>query len=410
MRSSTGQAALLHDRGFCYLLVGHFLSALAPTTQRAAVLLWVYAMTGSGAAVGLVGVAEGLALVGVAPFAGVLADRWDRARTMAGVVLVQAALLLPLLGVRDAGGLPVLLAVTLLVNAASQFFLPAATAALPVVVGRERVGPANGLLQTATSLVLLTAPGLAAGAFATIGPRGLVVALIALYLAAAPILALVPAGRSSGAPERRPAFRVELRAGLGYVAARPALIALAAVALTATLGTSALGVLDVVFVTRALGHPPELAAVLLTATGVGHLLGGTLIALLGSRLRGSYHRLLGGAVAAEGVTVLAYALAPALTPAAAALFVLGVLYVFAGVSFVTLLQLGTEDAYLGRVVGLVTTAMATAAIVSTSAGGLLADALGIRHVLAATALCLFAAGALSLLFVRETPELGPATV
>ena len=200
MRSSSGQAALLHDRGFCYLLVGHFLSALAPMTQRAAVLLWVYAMTGSGAAVGLVGVAEGLALVGVAPFAGVLADRWDRARTMAGVVLVQAALLLPLLGVRDAGGLPVLLAVTLLVNAASQFFLPAATAALPVVVGRERVGPANGLLQTATSLVLLTAPGLAAGAFATIGPRGLVVALIALYLAAAPVLALV---RPDGLPALR---------------------------------------------------------------------------------------------------------------------------------------------------------------------------------------------------------------
>ena len=124
MRSPIDQAALLHDRGFCYLLVGHFLSALAPMTQRAAVLLWVYALTGSGTAVGLVGVAEGLALVGVAPFAGVLVDRWDRARTMAGVVLAQAALLLPLLGVRDVGGLPVLLAVTLLVNAASQLFLP----------------------------------------------------------------------------------------------------------------------------------------------------------------------------------------------------------------------------------------------------------------------------------------------
>ena len=115
-------------------------------------------------------------------------------------------------------------------------------------------------------------------------------------------------------------------------------------------------------------------------------------------------------MAAEGVTVLANALAPALAPAAAALFVLGVLYVFAGVSFVTLLQLGTEDAYLGRVVGLVATAMATAAIVSTSAGGLLADALGIRLVLAATAICLFAAGALSLLLVRETAAPEPATV
>ena len=150
--------------------------------------------------------------------------------------------------------------------------------------------------------------------------------------------------------------------------------------------------------------------VLLTATGVGHLLGGMLIVLLGPRLRGRYHHVLAGAVGAEGVAVLAYALAPALAPAAAALFVLGALYVFAGVSFVTLLQLGSEDAYLGRVMGLVTTAMATAAIVSTSAGGLLADTLGIRQVLVATALCLVAAGALGLLLVRETPELAPASV
>lgn len=155
------------------LLVGHFLSALAPMTQRAAVLFWAYALTGSGAAVGLVGVAEAVALAVVAPFGGVLVDRWSRAHTMAAVVLVQAVLLLPLLAVRDAGGLPLLLAVTFLVNAASQFFVPAATAALPVVVGRAEVGAANGLLQTATSLVLLTAPGLAAGALATLGPHNL---------------------------------------------------------------------------------------------------------------------------------------------------------------------------------------------------------------------------------------------
>lgn len=121
MGRPTPQSALLHNRGFGCLLVGHFLSALAPMTQRTAVLLWAYALTGSGAAVGLVGVAEGLAVIALAPVAGVLVNRWSRARTMVGVVLVRAALLLPLLGVRDATGRPILLAVTLLVNAASQF-------------------------------------------------------------------------------------------------------------------------------------------------------------------------------------------------------------------------------------------------------------------------------------------------
>lgn len=376
-------------------------------TQRAAVLFWAYGLTGSGAAVGLVGVAEAVALAVVAPFAGVLVDRWSRAHTMAAVVLVQAVLLLPLLGVRDAGGLSLLLAVTFLVNAASQFFVPAATAALPVVVGRAEVGAANGLLQTATSLVLLTAPALAAGALATVGAHNLVLGLIALYVVSSPVLFLVPAGRPVRDDAGRPAFLLELRAGWRYVAGRPNLLALAAVALSATMGTSALGVLDVVFVTQALGGPPELAAVLLTATGAGHLVGGAVVALLGPRLSGRYHRLLGVAVGAEGLAVLAYALAPALAPAAAALFVLGVLYLFAGVSFVTLLQLGTADAYLGRVMGLVTTGMALAAILSASVGGVLADVVGIRQVLGAISVCLAVVGLLALLLIREAPERQP---
>lgn len=233
--------------------------------------------------------------------------------------------------------------------------------------------------------------------------------LIALYVVSSPVLFLVPAGRPVRDDADRPAFLPELRAGLRYVAGRPNLLALAAVALSATLGTSALSVLDVVFVTRALGGPPELAGVLLTATGAGHLVGGAIVALIGPRLSGSYYRLLGVAVGAEGLAVLAYALAPALAPAAAALFVLGVLYLFAGVSFVTLLQLGTADAYLGRVMGLLTTGMALAAILSTSVGGVMADVVGIRQVLGAISVCLALVGLLALLLIRETPDRRPST-
>src|SRR5579859_2746746 len=88
---------LLRNRGFVFLLSGSFLSLLAPWCQRTAVLIWVYQLTHSGVGVSLVGLAEALPILVMAPVAGVFVDRWDRSRTMTGVVLVQAILLLPLL-------------------------------------------------------------------------------------------------------------------------------------------------------------------------------------------------------------------------------------------------------------------------------------------------------------------------
>ena len=74
-RVQSPRAALLRNRRVLFLVAGHFLSALAPMMQRALVLIWVYALTGSGKDVGFVGLAEALALLAAAPLAGVFADR-----------------------------------------------------------------------------------------------------------------------------------------------------------------------------------------------------------------------------------------------------------------------------------------------------------------------------------------------
>src|SRR5438067_6349010 len=80
---------------------------------------------------------------------------------MAGAVLARVVLLLPLLAVTSRAGLPVILLVTLLVNAAAQFFMPAAAAAVPSVVGQEQVGRANGLLSLINGGIAAIGPGAA---------------------------------------------------------------------------------------------------------------------------------------------------------------------------------------------------------------------------------------------------------
>src|SRR5256885_1379187 len=118
-------------------------------------------------------------------------------------------------------------------------------------------------------IVPVLAPALAALLLAGIGPHGLVIIIMALYLIAVPILALVPAPRPTVRAPASPSVTAEMLAGLRYVRHSRLLVSLIAVAFVALLGVGALSVLDVVFVTRALHLPTTAVGVLLTANGAG---------------------------------------------------------------------------------------------------------------------------------------------
>ncbi len=386
---------------------GQFLGVLADWSLRTLLLIWVYALTRSGVAVSLVGLAEALPLLLLAPVAGVFVDRWSRAYTMAASVLARAAVSLPLLTVTGRAGLPLILAVTLLANAASQFFLPAASAAVPVVVGTERAGQANSLLSLANGVIAAVGPAGAALLFATIGPRGAVLALIGLYLLTAPILAAVPAPRPAESGSARVLVLREMADGLRYVRRSRLLVALIAVAFVALLGVGALSVLDVVFVTRALRLRSETVGVLFLASGMGQVVGGLVVAALSAWAARRYHLLLGFSTVANGLALLGYALAPSLPVAVVALVASGLSFPPLIVSFMTLAQLATDDLYMGRVMSLINTGMAVAMIASMTFGGALTDLFGVRQVIGVGAALLAASGVLSLRAIRATPAPRP---
>jgi predicted MFS family arabinose efflux permease len=394
---------LRRNKGFVLLWCGQFLSFLGDWALRTMLLIWVYQLTRSGIAVSVVGVAEAMPLLVLAPLAGVFVDRWHRAYTMAGAVLARAVLVLPLLTVTTRADFGVILGVTVLANCASQFFMPAASAAVPVVVKQEQVGQANSLLSLGSGGITVIAPGAAALLFAGAGPHGAVGALAALYVLATLVLLFVPAGRSVGKGQEPPSVLREMRAGLRYVRRSSLLVALLAMAFVAMLGVGALSVLDVVFVTRALHLRSETVGLLLTVNGVGILTGGIVLSLLSARLTRSYHWLLGGACIVVGLGYVAYALAPTLLAAAIVLFVVGLALPPLSVSAMTMVQLVTEDAFMGRVMSLLNTSMAVATLASLACGGVLTDLFGVRQVIAGGAVLLTAAGLLSLLLIRTTP-------
>jgi MFS family permease len=389
--------------GFARLWTGQFLSLLADWSLRAMLLIWVYTLTRSGALVSLVGVAEALPLLLVAPFAGAFVDRWHRARTMTGVVLARAILVLPLLAVSTQAQLPLLLVVTVLVNVASQFFMPAAAAATPVVVGSEHLGQANSLLSYVNSTVGILGPATGALLFTTIGPHLTIMALALLYIGAAPVLVGIPAARSTDSAVSETGLAREIATGMHYVWQTVILRSLLGNAFVYCLGAGTLSVLDVLFVSRALHLHTNLVSALYMANGAGALLGSTVMTLTAHRVRGRYHRILSCCVVANACAVLLYALAPALIVAMIAVSIAGLVFSMGLTSFITLIQLATHNRLMGRVMSVCNMTVAAGLICSYTCGGLLADRLGVREVAGGCALMLLLCGVLCFALIRATP-------
>jgi hypothetical protein len=95
---------------------------------------------------------------------------------------------------------------------------------------------------------------------------------------------------------------------------------------------------------------------------------------------------------------------PTLILATTVLFLAGVIWPPVLVSWLTLIQLATEEAFMGRVMSLTRMSVSVSMIISLSGTGALADVVGVRQTIALGATFLLLTGLFDLVFVRATPE------
>ncbi len=81
----------------------------------------------------------------------------------------------------------------------------------------------------------------------------------------------------------------------------------------------------------------------------------------------------------------------------------GFLFSMSLVSFIMLIQLSAEDQMMGRVMSLCNMTVAAGLLISLAWGGVLADLLGVRQVIATGAAFIVLCGALNFRMVRQTP-------
>lgn len=313
-------------RAFLLIWLGQLVSLTGSGLTGFALGVWVYQRTGSVTQFALISLFTSLPGTVFSPIAGALVDRWDRRWAMiisdtgAGLCTLAVALLL------SANRLQVwqIYIAMALSSTFSAFQWPAYSAATTVLVPKEHLGRASGMVQLGEAVAQIASPSLAGLLIGLIRVEGVI--LIDFVTFALAVLTLFsvrvpkPKATAEGKAGQGSLLR-EAAYGWKYIVARPGLLGLLLLFATTNFST---GIVQVLFTPLVLSFAT--AAVLgtvLSIGGLGFLAGSLTMSAWGgpkSRIHGIYAFLL-----LQGIVLFVAGLPPQATILAAAAF----LYFFA---------------------------------------------------------------------------------
>jgi MFS family permease len=226
---------VLRNRDFDLYWGGVVLSQVGTRAAVAANLYQVYELSRSTLQVGLVGIAQAVALVGLSPLGGVLADRMDRKRLLQysqGAALVVSAALAVVTIAGHATTWMVVLS-SLLATAAATIDQPARQALIPALVPRHQLVDAIALINPSRELAVLTGPALAGVLIAVSGPGAVYLLDAATYAVLVLILVAIRAATARLPGQHEGVLRA-LREGMVEFGRRPVVWQMMALDLAAT--------------------------------------------------------------------------------------------------------------------------------------------------------------------------------
>jgi MFS family permease len=390
---------LRRNRDFRTLWLAQVISYAGDWFATVALLGLVRDESGSDLLSALVFVVQSLPIFIVSPFAGPVADRFDRRKVMIGCSVLQVlAAGLFLLAHR---GIWIAFAAQTLITTVSAFFAPASQAALPNVVDDDDLPAAASLMSASWGAMLAIGAGLGGlftdlfGRTAAFVADGASFAVVVLLLAA--VRRPMRATTTGPAGSMRPiADTVD---GLRY--ARRERRVLALLASKAGFGLSAgLVSLVIVLAEDKWGSGDGGTGLLLAVRGAGAAIGPVLAHRVTRRGLGPVMTACGLSAVVNGV---AYLVVPWSTGLAVAAVLVFVAHLGSGTQWTLStygLQATTDDEMRGRIFATDFALVTLTISISTLAAGAVSDAVGARPVMVALAAISLAWGAVYLLATR----------
>lgn len=308
-------------RQFFVIWTGQLVSVLGSGLTSFALGVWVYQRTGSVTQFALISLFATLPGILFSPFAGALADRWDRRWVMilsdsgAGVCsLAIAALFLT-------GQLQIwhIYLATGLSAVFNTFQWPAYAASVALLVPKQQLGRANGMVQIAQAIAQLVTPALAGVLMLTLRLEGIIlIDMLTFFFAVGTLLvSRIPRPVAAATPEAgRQSLLRDFGDGLSYLRVRPGLLA---ILLLFGASNLMIGVVSVLATPLVLSIASSTTLGLVISIGGSGMLAGS---LLMSAWGGPKRRIYGmyGFMLLEGLAILAAGLQPSVPLFTAAAF------------------------------------------------------------------------------------------
>lgn len=384
----------LRHRNYRLFFSGQSVSLVGTWITRIATSWLVYRLTGSALLLGIVGFCGQIPTLVLAPFSGVLVDRWNRHRILVATQVLSmlqslALAVLALAGIITVTEILVLQVAQGIINA---FDTPARQAfVIDMVEQREDLPNAialNSSMVTGSRIIGPTIGGILIAAF---GEGWCFMVDAISYLAViASLLAMRLAGERALSVRRASALE-ELREGVRYVSGFvPARTVLLLLALVSTMGMPYMVLMPAV-ASGVLHGGPHTLGFLMTASGVGALTGALYLAARPSVL--GLGRAIAVATATFGVGLAAFALSHTLWLSLVLLPVAGGGFMVQTASTNTILQTIVDERLRGRVMAFYAMAFLGTAPIGSLVAGVVASRIGVQMTIFLGGLACVAGGA-----------------
>lgn len=352
--AKAGMFVALHVRDFRVLLLGSTLSNAAQWIQQVTLGWLVYELTGSGTALGTINLVRSTASLGLTPVAGAAIDRVGRRPLMlatnAWLLAISLTLGLSLLSGRQE--VWHLFVFAFLAGAGQTFDMPLRQTATFDLVPRALAPNAVALIQTGWSLMRSVGPALGGALILIFGPGGNFLVQAGAYaLIAVSILWIRFPHRAAHGRANANVFRT-MGEGIQYIAKERNTRTFVLMGWVLPLFIiPTFSALPPIYAKDIFHGGPDTLGFLMSAVGVGGIVGGVFTASLGHFERRGLVQL--AALLGTSLALIAFALSPSLWVALPLLAVAGAFEMVYLTTNQTLLQLSIPDHMRGRITSIV---------------------------------------------------------
>ena len=384
-----GAAAALRVKDFRTYIITNCISLIGLWIQRIAVQALAWELTQSALWLGLMALVDLAPALLFGPFAGAMADRFDRKRLAYSTQVISMIQAVALAGFTLAGRIDIwlLLALTALGGINTAFWGPVRQSIVPNLVPREHLATAVALGSLNFNLARFIGPAIA-GPIIVLANSGAAFAINAAtylaFLVALHFITVPPVKRAPHAPGRRDSLLGDTIDGLVYALKHPGLGPLLVVLFIGGTALRPLVELLAGYADMVHGRGTGGFAILTAAMGAGSILAAGWLAVMGTRV--DHFATVVWSGIGGGVCLIALAVMPNFELAVAAVVLAAIALALNGISGQIMMQLTVPDAMRGRVLSLYTGIFRGTPALGALVIGALADLAGFEIPLAAAGL------------------------